>query len=248
MLYYSNWFCHMTFLSAVWLLYSCTFICVWVFFKLEIRPWISCCYSFSGSFMNPEDNLLLWIESVFLVFFVDIYLRCWTSMQLILNLKWNYDAQTQSMFSVSFAIVTFFYVWIKFAIMWHLCTWKQCLLYVLNFCVLFCIVSCFVFAKYQYNCWTWKSVFWQLFFKAWNYVYVAALEKPFIKNDWMRISKVSIDTGILTWDFQSDNCIWIMAVFKISTLILLEKCQKVQEHFLVCPRTGVNIFFCRVTN
>lgn len=72
--------------------------------------------------------------------------------------------------------------------------------------------------------------------------------KLFIKNDWMRISKVSIDTGILTWDFQSDNCIWIMAVFKISTLILLEKCQKVQEHFLVCPRTGVNIFFCRVTN
>lgn len=147
-----------------------------------------------------------------------------------------------------FSYCYLFYVWIKFAIMWHLCTWKQCLLYVLNFCVLFCIVSCFVFAKYQYNCWTWKSVFWQLFFKAWNYVYVAALEKPFIKNDWMRISKVSIDTGILTWDFQSDNCIWIMAVFKISTLILLEKCQKVQEHFLVCPRTGVNIFFCRVTN
>lgn len=68
------------------LLYACVFL-------LEIGPWISWCYSFSWSFMKPVNNLLLWIESVF---FVGIYLRWWTSIQLILNLKWNYDAQTQS--------------------------------------------------------------------------------------------------------------------------------------------------------
>lgn len=57
MFYNSNWFCYMTFLSAVWLLNT------WLFqFLLEIGSWISWCYSFSGSFMKSVDNFLLWIS------------------------------------------------------------------------------------------------------------------------------------------------------------------------------------------
>lgn len=140
MFYNSNWFCYMTFLSAVRLLYT------WIFqFLLEIGSWISWCYSFSGSFMKPVDNFLLWISFLDILWYVDIYLRWWTSMQLILNLMWNYDAP---MFSVCFTIVTIF-VFIfeqKLQLCYTCLHVNNILLYVLNYCVLFvlfCIVICF---------------------------------------------------------------------------------------------------------
>lgn len=107
------------------------------------------------------------------------------------------------------------------------------LLYVLNYCVLFvlfCIVFNVLFLQNINTNAGLESVFLQLFFKAWNHVYVAVLEKIFTKNDWMRISEVSTNR-ILTWYFLSDNCVWILAVFIILTLILLQNCQKVQELF-----------------
>lgn len=114
------------------LLYACVFL-------LEIGPWISWCYSFSWSFMKPVNNLLLWIESVF---FVDIYLRWWTSIQLILNLKWNYDAETQShVLSVLLLLIFLvFFVWTKIAIMWHLCTCKQCVTLCTKLLCIVCLV------------------------------------------------------------------------------------------------------------
>lgn len=141
MLYYSNWFCHMTFLSAVWLFYTCTFICMCIFTR-DWTSWISWCYSFSWSFMKPVNNLFLWIESIF---FVDIYLRWWTSIQLILNLKWNYDAQTHSHVLCQFCYCYYF----CFIFEQKLQSCDTCvhvndvLLYVLNYCILFvffCIV------------------------------------------------------------------------------------------------------------
>lgn len=62
-----------------------------------------------------------------------------------------------------------FYIWTKIAIMWHMCTCKWCFTLCTELLYIVCVVlyrNFFVFAKYQYNCWTWKSVFWQLFFKA----------------------------------------------------------------------------------
>lgn len=143
MFYNSNWFCYMTFLSAVRLLYT------WIFqFLLEIGSWISWCYSFSGSFMKPVDNFLLWISFLDILWYVDIYLRWWTSMQLILNLMWNYDAQTRShvFFMFYYCYYFCFYVWTKIAIMLHLFTCKQyftvctellCIVCVVLYCNLF---------------------------------------------------------------------------------------------------------------
>lgn len=110
-------------------IYSCTFICVWFFFLLEIGPWISWCYSFSGSFMNPVHRQFASVNwSVFLVFFVDIYLRCWTSMQLILNLKWNYDAQTQSHVLCKFCYCYYFcFIFEQKLQSCDMCTCKWCL-------------------------------------------------------------------------------------------------------------------------
>lgn len=143
MFYNSNWFCYMTFLSAVRLLYT------WIFqFLLEIGSWISWCYSFSGSFMKPVDNFLLWISFLDILWYVDIYLRWWASMQLILNLMWNYDAQTRShvFFMFYYCYYFCFYVWTKIAIMLHLfkcqqyftvCTELVCIVCVVLYCNLF---------------------------------------------------------------------------------------------------------------
>lgn len=125
------------------LLYACVFL-------LEIGPWISWCYSFSWSFMKPVNNLLLWIESVF---FVDIYLRWWTS---IYNWFWIWSEimmhKHNPMFSVSFAIVNIFgfFVWKKIAIMWHLCTCKQCV----TLCTkLLCIVCLVLYCNLMFCFW-----------------------------------------------------------------------------------------------
>lgn len=139
MLYYSNWFCRMTFLSAVWLFYTCTFICMCIFTR-DWTSWISWCYSFSWSFMKPVNNLLLWIESVF---FVDIYLRWWTSIQLILNLEvklWCTNTIPCSLSVLLLLIFLGFFVWTKIAIMWHLCTCKQCVTLCTKLLCIVCLV------------------------------------------------------------------------------------------------------------
>lgn len=92
---------------------------------------------------------------------IDIYLRWWTS---IYNWFWIWSEimmqKHSPMFSVSFAIVTLsvlllliflgFFVWTKIAIMWHLCTCKQCV----TLCTkLLCIVCLVLYCNLMFCFW-----------------------------------------------------------------------------------------------
>lgn len=108
-------------------IYSCTFICVWFFFT---RDWtLNLMMLFIQWKFHESCRQFASVNwSVFLVFFVDIYLRCWTSMQLILNLKWNYDAQTQSHVLCKFCYCYYFcFIFEQKLQSCDMCTCKWCL-------------------------------------------------------------------------------------------------------------------------
>lgn len=129
MLYYSNWFWHITFLSAVWLLYSCTFICMWCFFFT--RDWT----------LNLMMLFIQWkfhefcrqFASVNWISFLGILCRYLFKMLNIYAIDSEFEVKlwcTNTIpcpLPVLLLLLFLFYIWTKIAIMWHMCTCKWCL-------------------------------------------------------------------------------------------------------------------------